>query len=111
VLEPSEINDGKEKIIKATVASFGNSVHSFIERQTPSDILPFYAPLHYTPQNIDIGLEAIDHLAIAVEIVREQLIAGKLYQNITEANTEAIKCYATTIFFAVVRHISLPVWR
>ena len=67
VLEPSEINDGKEKIIKATVASFGNTVHSFIERQTPSDILPFYAPLHYATQNIDIGLEAIDHLAIAVE--------------------------------------------
>ena len=67
VLEPSEINDGKEKIIKATIASFGNTVHSFIERQTPSDILPFYEPLHYAPQNIDIGLEAIDHLAIAVE--------------------------------------------
>ena len=67
VLTPTEVNDGKEKIIKATVVSFGNTVHSFIERQTPTDILPFYKPLHYTSQNIDIGLEAIDHLAIAVE--------------------------------------------
>jgi len=67
VLEPLEINDSKEKIIKATIAAFGSTVHSFIERQTPSDILPFYIPLPYATQNIDIGLEAIDHLAIAVE--------------------------------------------
>ncbi len=67
ILEPSEINDGKEKIIKATIASFGNTVHSFIERQTSSDILPFYTPLHYAYKNLNIGLESIDHLAIAVE--------------------------------------------
>lgn len=67
VLIPTDFNDGKTKITKATVASFGSTTHSFIERSTPSDILPFYQPIQYIPQNLDIGLEAIDHLAIAVE--------------------------------------------
>lgn len=68
ILEPTEIYDDKVRIIKATIAAFGNTVHSFIERETPSSYeLPFYIPLNYPANKNPIGLEKLDHLAVAVE--------------------------------------------
>ena len=66
VMEPIEINDGSTKIVKATIATFGDTVHSFIQKQ--DDSLPFYEAMTskklYTSDNM---LNTIDHLAIAVE--------------------------------------------
>ncbi|MBY0272698.1 MAG: VOC family protein [Alphaproteobacteria bacterium] len=68
ILEPTEIDDGKDKIIKATIATFGNTVHSFIEREDPSSHeLPFYIPLNYPLKKNPFNLETVDHIAIAVE--------------------------------------------
>ena len=66
VMHPTEIDDGKTKIIKATITTFGDTVHSFIQKQ--DDNLPFYKVMNsekpYTTHNM---LNTIDHLAIAVE--------------------------------------------
>lgn len=68
ILEPTEIDDGKSKIIKAAIATFGNTVHSFIEREDPSSHeLPFYTPLNYPLKKSSFNLETVDHIAIAVE--------------------------------------------
>lgn len=68
ILEPTEIDDSKIKITKATIEAFGDTIHSFVEREDPFSFeLPFYLPLSY-PSNTDlVGLETIDHIAIAIE--------------------------------------------
>lgn len=68
ILEPTEIYDGKVKIMKATIAAFGDTVHSFIERENPSATeLPFYTPLASPVTKNLMGLENLDHIAVAVE--------------------------------------------
>lgn len=67
ILEPIEINDGKAKIIKASVRTFGDIVHSFIEQDSALKVLPFYTPLSLIHKNSKVGLEEIDHFAIALE--------------------------------------------
>jgi 4-hydroxyphenylpyruvate dioxygenase len=63
ILEPTEINDGKVKITKATIATFGNTIHSF-----PSSYeLPFYTSLNYPLNQNSVGLESLDHIAVAIE--------------------------------------------
>lgn len=68
ILEPTEFYDGDVRTIKATIQTFGNTVHSFIEREFSSPFrLPFYINLNYPPNNIEIGLERLDHVAVAIE--------------------------------------------
>lgn len=66
ILEPTEIYDGETKIIKATIAAFGNTVHSFIEYENTFHKLPYYKDLNAISNN-SIGLEKIDHIALAIE--------------------------------------------
>lgn len=69
VLEPTEFYDGKVRIIKATIQTFGDTIHSFIEREFPTSFkLPFYMSLNYPPINMKVGLERIDHVAAVIEM-------------------------------------------
>lgn len=68
LLKPTEIDDGTLKMIKATIATFGNTVHSFIERDESLHYeLPFFTALNYHPNKSPVGLEKLDHTAIAIE--------------------------------------------
>lgn len=68
IIKPTEVYDNNVKIIKATVAAFGNTVHSFIEREdSPFLNLPFHKNLNYPQNKKTAGLKAIDHIAIAME--------------------------------------------
>ena len=68
VLEPTEIYDGKVRIIKATIAAFGNTTHSFIELENSTSFeLPFYTSLNSPSNKEPMGLETLDHVAVAVE--------------------------------------------
>lgn len=67
VLKPVEINDNKQKIIKASVLTFGSTVHSFIEQEATASILPFYTSIPQKSKPLNFGLKKIDHLAIALE--------------------------------------------
>lgn len=81
ILEPTEIYDGKNRILKATIATFGSTVHSFIEREDSSSFtLPFYTSLS-SPTHSQTGLENIDHIAVAIETgsLEDQ---KKFYENV-----------------------------
>ncbi len=67
ILYPTEVSDGKNKIIKASIITFGDTVHSFIEYKSDSLILPFYIPISNLLADKNVGLKEIDHLAIALE--------------------------------------------
>lgn len=68
ILEPTELYDGKVRMIKATIATFGSTVHSFVQRENHSSYeLPFYTPLNYPLKKNQVNLETIDHVAIALE--------------------------------------------
>ncbi len=64
---PECIQDKNGKIIKASIQTFGDTQHSFIERdQTNTFYLPFYE-MSSNYKNSEIGLTNIDHLAIALD--------------------------------------------
>lgn len=81
ILEPTDILDSKTRITKATIATFGNTVHSFIEREDSSHNLPFYKPLNYSSNKFSLGLENIDHIAIAIK-TGELEKWKKFYENV-----------------------------
>lgn len=67
VLKPVEISDNKQKIIKASVCTFGSTVHSFIEQEVTTSILPFYTYIPQKYKSLNFGLKKLDHLAIVLE--------------------------------------------
>jgi 4-hydroxyphenylpyruvate dioxygenase len=55
-------------LIKATIATCGHTVHSFIQRTgSPHSLFPSYHAVATTPSALSIGLKSIDHVAISVE--------------------------------------------
>lgn len=68
VLEPTVLEDGGGRLIKATVAASGDTVHSFIERDgCVKNFIPSYLPVEDGPAPVACGLVGIDHVAIGVE--------------------------------------------
>ena len=69
ILPPTEFNDGRGHMLKATVAALGATVHSFIQRDGHFDgaFLPNFEIIENPPLAIPTGLTAIDHIAISVE--------------------------------------------
>jgi 4-hydroxyphenylpyruvate dioxygenase len=73
VMEPTVYEDEDGRVVKATIAAFGDTVHSFIERDAyrGDAFFPQYRK-HPNPLfPISNGLLAFDHIAVSVE-------AGKL---------------------------------
>lgn len=68
VMEPTGYADDDGQVIKATVAAFGDTVHTFVQRTNyRGRFLPHYRTHSQAPPTTSTGLVAIDHLAIAVE--------------------------------------------
>ena len=68
VLEPTSIEDEQGPARKATIATCGDTVHSFIERQRYNGtFLPGFRPVESGRESDAIGVTQIDHIAIAVE--------------------------------------------
>jgi 4-hydroxyphenylpyruvate dioxygenase len=68
VLEPKSFEDDDGQVTKATVAAFGDTVHSFIERSNHADtFFPGFRALTNQAYVAPTALDAIDHVAIAVE--------------------------------------------
>lgn len=64
--EPTLLEDQSGRIVKATVAAYGDVVHSFIQRQDgPETFFPNYQRLKHT-QAPWIGLHMFDHFAVSL---------------------------------------------
>jgi len=67
VMEPTVLEDQSGQVIKATIGVYGDTVHSFIQRNGYAGaFLPSYQAIHDQPIE-SIGLEQIDHVAISIE--------------------------------------------
>jgi 4-hydroxyphenylpyruvate dioxygenase len=68
VMEPTVYEQDEGRVVKATVAACGDTVHSFIERQRGNQpCLPGYQVVRTPPPAVPVALTAIDHIAICVE--------------------------------------------
>jgi 4-hydroxyphenylpyruvate dioxygenase len=63
VLEPTEYTDASGRIIKATIATYGDTVHSFVQREDYSGIfMPGFLPLRKTIERVcKPNLLFVDH--------------------------------------------------
>ena len=71
VLKPTEFSDENGKIIKSSIKTYGDTIHSFIERKNYKGIfLPgFIQPDSRSIKNIEsVGLRSIDHIVGNVEL-------------------------------------------
>lgn len=66
VLEPQVFEDDGGRVTKATIAAYGDTEHSFIQREGTAALPPGHRPLAHQPAAAT-GLEAIDHVAVSVE--------------------------------------------
>jgi 4-hydroxyphenylpyruvate dioxygenase len=63
VLEPTEKRDEHGMVRLATVATYGDTVHTFVERRNyTGPFLPGYRPVESDPQARPTGLRYIDHM-------------------------------------------------
>ena len=81
ILSPFEIEENGLKTKIASIACFGDTVHTFIQRERAEEwYLPFYRPLKNKCIS-DAGLLKIDHIAIA--LAKDQLQTwSNFYQNV-----------------------------
>ncbi|MDI9640594.1 4-hydroxyphenylpyruvate dioxygenase [Geitlerinema splendidum] len=87
VLSPTLIEDGRTKLIKACIQTFGNTIHTFIERdETTNFQLPYYEHFQDPPNTFEVGLEDLDHIAIAVETGQIELWKN-FYSNVFNFHT------------------------
>lgn len=68
VMQPTVSEDQEGRVIKATVSAFGDTVHSFIQRQDyQGRFFPHYSSAKGSLPVSPTGLDEIDHVAISVE--------------------------------------------
>ncbi len=70
ILEPTAIEDESGKVIRSAIAAYGDTIHSFIERDNYSGLfLPGYRVEPALPdQGPEVGIELIDHIVCNVEL-------------------------------------------
>lgn len=68
IAEPAVIEDDRGRLTRAIIGTFGDTVHSLIQREGYDDgFLPHFRPLAGAQEVEPLGLVAIDHLAVSVE--------------------------------------------
>ncbi|MCU0492111.1 MAG: 4-hydroxyphenylpyruvate dioxygenase [Chloroflexaceae bacterium] len=69
VQEPTVIQDGGGRVVKASIATYGNVLHSFIQRDGyEGPFMPGFQAIANPPPVPDTGLAAIDHIVGNVEL-------------------------------------------
>jgi 4-hydroxyphenylpyruvate dioxygenase len=68
VQAPQEFEDGFGRFVRATIATYGDTVHSFIERDNYHGVLPGFKKVENPPPAPDSGIAAIDHIVGNVEL-------------------------------------------
>lgn len=68
IMAPTVLEDETGRVVKATIGSFGEIVHSLIQRDGyEGPFLPPYQPVKSSPPVTRIGVERLDHVALSVE--------------------------------------------
>jgi 4-hydroxyphenylpyruvate dioxygenase len=68
VAEPTRLQDNHGHVLKATVAAYGDTVHSFVQRDAyRGPFLPGYQATTDQGRERRIGLREVDHLAVSAE--------------------------------------------
>ena len=70
VLEPTVLEDDHGKVVRATIKAYGDTVHSFVERENYSGVfLPGYrAEQPLADDGPDVGIQLVDHVVCNVEL-------------------------------------------
>jgi 4-hydroxyphenylpyruvate dioxygenase len=70
VMEPTVVEDDQGKVVRAAIAAYGDTIHSFIERENYSGpFLPGYRAEPAIPdEGPDVGIQLIDHIVCNVEL-------------------------------------------
>lgn len=69
IQEPITLSDEHGSVTKATIATYGDTVHSFISRDGyEGAFMPGYRPIDQPPPAPDTGIAAIDHIVGNVEL-------------------------------------------
>jgi 4-hydroxyphenylpyruvate dioxygenase len=70
VVEPHWVSDANGRVELSSIATYGHTVHTFVNRgEYAGEYLPGYEPVD-TPADNGVGLEAIDHCVGNVELGR-----------------------------------------
>lgn len=68
LLEPTVYEDQHGRVIKATIAAYGDVVHSFVERKAyAGPFMPGFTALPPPDDELDTGIVGIDHIVANVE--------------------------------------------
>ena len=68
IMPPTVIEDSEGSITKATIGAFGDTVHSFIQRDGKgSSFFPTFQVIENSQPAVSSGLTSIDHVAVSVE--------------------------------------------
>jgi len=68
VMEPTVFEDEHGRLVRATIGAFGDTVHSFVERDSyGGPFLPGYRPHGGADAPLQPHLSHVDHLAVCVE--------------------------------------------
>jgi len=68
VLEPTASEDEGGRVVRATIGAFGDTVHSFIQRDDyEGTFLPGYQPIENMGPVDPVGLVSVDHVAVALD--------------------------------------------
>jgi 4-hydroxyphenylpyruvate dioxygenase len=68
IQEPTLLEDPSGMIVKSTVATFGDTVHSFIERDAyKGTFLPGYRQIENPPPSVSMGISEVDHVAVSLQ--------------------------------------------
>lgn len=74
ILEPVVLEDQHGSVLKASIATYGDTIHSFIQRSDSSGrpykgpFLPGYSAIESPPPTPETGIAAIDHIVGNVEL-------------------------------------------
>ena len=70
VVQPTVVEDDHGKIVRATIEAYGDTVHSFVERENYSGVfLPGYRAEEALPDDgPEVGIQLVDHIVCNVEL-------------------------------------------
>ncbi|HET7231882.1 MAG TPA: 4-hydroxyphenylpyruvate dioxygenase [Longimicrobium sp.] len=68
IAEPTVHEDERGRVVRATIAAPGDTVHSLVERQGYDDaLLPGFEPIVNAPATVATGCVEVDHVAVSME--------------------------------------------